>query len=270
MTKKRVLNASSTKKRDTLPPRTNTDANGGTLPLTPSPVRQAGMTLAASSANGIVIFMPTARDMDATNTKGIRSARSSTECYYVGLKEQIRISTNSGLPWMWRRLCFTLKGNALQRAEGESPTIPLPFYREDSSGYTRTMIELSRNNNGNQLGRILAVIFQGSQGNDWVNPITAPVDTARITLKYDRVTSIASGNSNGVLRDYKKWHPMRQNLVYDDEEIGNAEGSAFISTQGKAGMGDYYVCDIFNPGVGGTSSDLLYVEPTSTIYWHEK
>lgn len=270
MTKKRVLNVSSTKKRDTMAARTNTDAVGGTLPATPNPVRQAGLTLAASSASSITMYMPCARDMDPQNTKGVRSARSNTTCYMVGYGENIRVTTNSGVPWMWRRICFTLKGTALNARSSETPTIPNPFFREDTQGFTRTMIELSRNANDPQLARISAILFQGAQGVDWTNVITAPVDTTRVTLKHDSKLSIASGNANGVTRVYKRWYPMRKNIVYDDEETGNAENSSYVSTQGKAGMGDYYIADIFQPGVGGGANDLLYIEPTGTIYWHEK
>jgi len=59
-------------------------------------------------------------------------------------------------------------------------------------------------------------------------------------------------------------------LVYDDDESGDAEITKYQSTESKLGMGDYYIVDIILPGTGGTSSDLLQLRSTSTLYWHER
>lgn len=63
---------------------------------------------------------------------------------------------------------------------------------------------------------------------------------------------------------------MNQNLVYDDDEAGAAEVTNRFSVDSKAGMGDYYIYDLFSPGTGGTSTDQIVIVPNSTLYWHEK
>jgi hypothetical protein len=63
---------------------------------------------------------------------------------------------------------------------------------------------------------------------------------------------------------------MNHNLVYDDDENGDVESSSYNSTTSRAGMGDYYVIDMFQPGAGGSSTDLLQITTNSTLYWHEK
>lgn len=63
---------------------------------------------------------------------------------------------------------------------------------------------------------------------------------------------------------------MNSNLVYGDDESALTEGSTNFSTTSKAGMGDYYILDLINAGTGGTASDLLRIDCTSSLYWHEK
>jgi len=63
---------------------------------------------------------------------------------------------------------------------------------------------------------------------------------------------------------------MNKTLVYNDEERGDTEESAYYSVGSKAGMGDYYVVDIFRPRVGSTTSNQLLFSPNTTLYWHEK
>lgn len=252
--------------------RTNTTSNGGTVPASPSPVRQAGMTVAGSSATAFSLWIPTARNMALGGNKGQRSQRTSTAAYIVGVKENITVTTSTGLPWQWRRVVFSFKGPALaQRPTTENPTITNPFYIDDgANGLTRTMINQNQNSDGARVSRQLGILFQGSQGIDWTNVMTAPTDTARISVMSDRIRNISSGNSQGVLREYKLWHSVRKNVVYDDEESGNVELSSYTSTAGKPGVGDVYIADFFTPGIGGAAADLLYVEPTAVLYWHEK
>jgi hypothetical protein len=114
------------------------------------------------------------------------------------------------------------------------------------------------------------LLYKGLAGKDWDDLIVAPVDTSRISVKFDKTWTIQSGNSNGVVRERKLWHPMNKNIVYDDDENGDVEQASYFSVDSKAGMGDYYVVDIIQPGTGATSSDLLQISTNSTLYWHEK
>jgi len=95
------------------------------------------------------------------------------------------------------------------------------------------------------------------------------VDTTRVDLKFDRKRMIRSGNAQAVKRTLKHWHPMNKNLVYDDEEVGNSEGTFANSVRDKRGMGDYYVLDMFK-SVGPTTTGILSFSAESCLYWHEK
>lgn len=123
---------------------------------------------------------------------------------------------------------------------------------------------------GNTTSAQNVVIFKGVEGTDWVDPILAPLDNNRISVKFDKTWTLKSGNQNGTVYERKLWHSMNKNLEYDDDEIGYQQGSNFYSVSSSQGMGDYYVLDIFSAGFGGSASDLLSINCTSTLYWHEK
>lgn len=144
------------------------------------------------------------------------------------------------------------------------------YYRETSNGYQRfwnwpTAVQRSA---------IYAILFKGAEAADWEvsrgGIITAPLDRTRINVKYDKTRTLKSGNADGTMRSYKLWHPMRQTLVYDEDEEGDAQNTTSMSTTGKPGMGDYYVVDIFVPLLGATTLDAIKIDSTSTLYWHER
>ena len=63
---------------------------------------------------------------------------------------------------------------------------------------------------------------------------------------------------------------MNATLVYNDDERGGEEGYQSVSTQGKRGMGDYYVIDIVQSSIGVTTGSAIVMETESTLYWHER
>jgi hypothetical protein len=222
------------------------------------------------------VYCPTARNIttnSATNLLIDESDRTAHTCFMRGFSEHLKISTSTGLPWLWRRICFTLKPNTVFHnvlTADTTPTIPQFNYADTSLGMTRTFIDLSQNASDQTYIAQRAVLFKGSEGSDWTDQITAQVDTTRVTLKYDKTFRISSGNASGIYREYKLWHPMNKNLVYGDDENGAQETGTYFSTSSRAGMGDFFIVDIIQPGVGGTSTDLLQITPTSRLYWHEK
>lgn len=213
----------------------------------------------------------TARDMaDTTNVPNVRSAisaRTSTVCYMVGLSENIEIQTNSGCPWQWRRICFTVKGDMPGAAAGTTTYTPA---FETSNGQMRVVNLLSGNRNTGAVYSLFEVLFRGQNSSDWTDCMIAKTDSNRVTIKYDKTRTIASGNEDGMIRSYKMWHPMHSNLHYNDDENGDKSTTRAGTAQGKAGMGDYYVLDIIRARIGATSSDQLVFTPHATLYWHEK
>lgn len=268
MSKKRILNASSTKKRNTMLSVSNTTTTGTTQPLS------SGPAFVTAATSGRFLFCPTALDLDnnagAPNLRINVAQRTATTCYMRGFAEHLRIQTTSGLPWFHRRICFTTKTDQLVTSTADTPVQANPYYVETSSGYQRAMLNLNINAQPNTINNIEGVIFRGANGLDWTDNLIAPVDTTRISVKFDKTWTIRSGNANGTVIERKLWHPMNKNLVYDDDESGNSMVTARFSVDSKLGMGDYYVYDIFSPGEGGSATDRIVIVPNSTLYWHEK
>ncbi|AGU67666.1 capsid protein [Faeces associated gemycircularvirus 2] len=272
MTKKRILNLTSTKKRNTMLQVANTSSvNGG--PVTPGPGPYV-----VSDVNGsqYSVFMPTAQDLNdnngAVNTISNQAQRTATTCFIKGFNERIRIQTSSGIPWFWRRICFRARNTTffLYSTTDTPSSTTGPAYTETSNGMQRLYMNLTINQSGQTIGNILGVLFRGQTGIDWVDPQTASVDTTRVDLVFDKRYTIKSGNASGTVRDFNIWHRYGKNLVYDDDENGSTEATRYNSVNDKRGGGDLLIFDIFTPGTGAGTADLLQLTSTSTLYWHEK
>lgn len=224
------------------------------------------------------MFRPTGMPLNAGGKLGSvvePAARTATTCYMKGFAENIRIETSTGNPWFHRRICFTSKN-------------PLFFIRNpaDAAGTERNYIAAGEYVNTYGPNRLAAnmtidtlqqtylgqkgILFKGDEGVDWDDVITAPIDTARVDLKFDKTWVYKSGNERGILKDVKLWHPMNKNLTYDEDEFGLSQTSSSVSVYDKRGMGNYHVLDIFSQGSSGSTADRLSFRATSTMYWHEK
>lgn len=225
-----------------------------------------------SNTGAFFVYCPTAQTLDAQSTVANQASRTASTCYMRGLSENIRIQTSSGLPWFHRRICFTQKGlspfNSI--ASTDTPTQAFVPYLDSTNGIERPWLNIQINNMNNTKNAMWALLFKGNVGQDWDDLIIAPLDTTRVTVKFDKTWTMQSGNNNGIVRERKLWHPMNHNLVYDDDESGDIEAASYYSTDSKAGMGDYYIVDIIQPGTGATSSDFFQIGANSTLYWHEK
>lgn len=264
MTRKRILNVSSRKKHDTMRNYTNlTNVQKG------GEVYVAEQTILDGNQLYALLWCPTSRTLETGSagnnaTVDDKATRTATEVYMRGLKEKIQIQTSSGAPWQWRRVCFTLKGNALI----DSQKTYAYLARLTGNGYMRVTNSFGfRDETSDQLYQLL---FQGQRNIDWHNFFSAKLDTNRVTVKYDKTIIIQSGNASGVMRSYNRWHPMNKTLVYDDDERGGVLDGVAFSVDSKRGMGDYYVCDFIGAGTGSTTSDHLSFDPTATLYWHER
>jgi hypothetical protein len=199
-------------------------------------------------------------DTPSPNTD-LPSYRQSQTCFMRGYAETVKLNLQDGNPWEWRRICFTMKGAALLNAASASDGIRVQL---DPMGYTRPVSPITLN-----LRTVLHnLIFKGDVARDWSSPFTAKLDTQRITVKYDKTMTLNPGNPEGMIRNFKMWHPMNANLVYQDDESGTDIIKNEFSTLGKAGMGDFYVYDMFVAG-GSPAADLL-IQMGATLYWHEK
>lgn len=270
MSRKSLLNITSRKKKNTMLSWSNTNSTSGVYIAT----SQLPVTINGDKAYRGV-WIATAQDLTDGNgvlgRVGEEATRTATLCYMRGLSEHIRLQTSSGVPWFWRRICFTYKGPELQLiSASDSPTSNIYEYLDTTNGLQRLGFNQNINAMPNTINNHDAIIFRGAKGVDWNDYIVAPVDNARVSLKYDKTVTIKSGNANGTVREFKLWHPMNKNLMYADDESGDSETTNYISVASKIGMGDYYVMDIMQPGANGTANDFLQFIPTSTLYWHER
>lgn len=273
MSSKAILNLTSSKKRNTMLQYANTSTTGGgSVTIGPGPYLLTG------ALGGWSIFSPTA--MNLTESTGNNNAvanqaeRTATTCFMRGFSEHLRVQTSTGIPWFWRRITFCAKATDFIRFnpadtpnQTNSGNVP---WVDTSNGMERLWFNLNVNSSPQTLATMQGILFKGTYNKDWVDPLTASIDTSRVDLKSDRTKCIRSGNASGTVFERKYWYPMNKNLVFDDDESGESETSSYSSVIDKKGMGDYYVVDIFTVGTGGSSADLLQVTGTSSMYWHEK
>lgn len=264
----------SQKKRDTMmcwSNSTNASQSGSTT-FNPYPATVNGGL--AESTVACFYWCATQRDNTqgsggGVGTKFNKATRTSSNPYMVGLSEKIEIQCNTGMPWQWRRICFTMKGNPLVPNNSAAGSF-ITSATETSNGYMRLMNQVPGNPGQNPMYGLMVPIFRGQVGSDWVDPMVAPTDNSRVTIKYDKTITLASGNEDGFIRRFSRWHPMKKTLVYDDDETGGAQSPQSLSTLGKAGMGDYYIIDMFRARQGSATTDQLTVRPEATLYWHER
>lgn len=207
-----------------------------------------------------LVWCATRRLME--NSLNFTPHRNSIACFMRGLKERISITTNNSTSWKWRRICFTVKG--FRGMLGVPSNVDSLF---TSQGWVRLLAQHHNDDMGNTINSIL---FEGTGQVDWIDTMTAKTSSTRVKVMSDQTVTINSG-VEGVMRDYKRWYPMNKTLVYDDDESGpNSQVSSGYSSQGRQGMGDYYVVDYFKANTTASDQDLLTFSPEATLYWHEK
>lgn len=245
---------------------TNTNTNGAALTS-----YAIGRTTLLGNRVSTILWSPTFRQA-YPDVVGNATQLTSPNPYYVGLKENLRIDTNSGRPWRHRRICFTTKGEELlQQPVPNTGGVPwAPFVDDPANGYARPYFDLSVSGNfNNTVSVINNVVFRGTFNADWDNRMDAAVDTDRVKLWFDKTWVIRPGTTVGSSVSRKLWHPMKKTLFYDQDEEGKIENVQKYSTLATKGMGDYYVLDIFDC-FAGQATDALSIGGDSVLYWHEK
>lgn len=265
MTKKRILNITSRKKRDIMQQVTNMDS-GTTVPGALG-AREAFMN---GNSTFMVPWIATARpalNVDGTPGAPVEEAvRTSKVCYMRGVKERISLRSADGAPWKWRRICFRLKGNTIYRQASAAQLIT--FFEENGARSGSMRPATNWNNTPALADEVKRVIFAGTYQVDWADQMLAPLDTNRISVAYDKTISLQAGNESGFIRTYNRWHGMNKNLNYDDDQDGTDMSLRQFSTEGSHGMGDYYIIDFFKSN--GEAAAQLGLRYNATLYWHEK
>lgn len=262
--RKYLLNVTSKKKRDTMLCHTNVS----TASQVGSPNYSANGAVITGGRTAIFTWAATARGFTTGSghfADDIELAsRARSNVYMRGLKERIKIVTNDGVPWLWRRICFTTRDARLRASTSGASTTFLPALTTTSTGYVRLVNQVSAGVAQDDL------LWKGTYGRDWNDFITAPVDNRRLDIKYDKTITIRAGNADGSTREYNRWHPMNSMLYYDDEERGDEVQESLWSVTDKRGMGDFYVVDVIQSRDGASNSSQLVFRPDATLYWHEQ
>lgn len=272
--RKRILNVTSRKKQDNMMPAYTNPTS------TVQEVVQGPITLLASDGIARVLWNATQRSR-ATESTGNpatvddMSTRTATTCFMSGLKERVMIETSGSGQWIWRRICFTFTS---------------PFFYSDANNplsSDRARYALAVNPQGWQralplfntapgsfdaalVTQLDAYIFKGTEGFDWTSPFLAKTHGDRVNIKFDKTFQIRSQSDASVTKKYNLWHPMKKNLVYDEDEEGGIQGQGSLSANIKGSMGDYYVYDLFRPALGTPGTEQLQFNPSATLYWHER
>lgn len=276
MNTKFILNKSSRKKRNGMLTWSNSSASGALATVAQNPLTIAGS--ASGDTIGLVHFRPTAMDLDtSSNPNSVVNipSRTASICYMRGFAENIRVETSSGNPWFHRRVCICSRSPLfLTLSTSDTAGVDRAYAAagaiETSNGWQRLASNVITDTMTTTTSQWLSLLFKGAQGVDWDDYVTAPVDTNRVDLKFDKTWIYKSGNQQGILKEKKLWHPMNKNLYFDDDESGDHEEGRTYSVSDKRGMGDYHIFDFFSQGSTGSTSDRLKIRFTSTMYWHEK
>lgn len=214
------------------------------------------------------VWCPTARPAeDDSFTKGSamnRTIRTNSNCYMRGVKEKIQLEILGGGSWTWRRIVFFLKGDTVNLGNVDVTTSEV--MRQTTNGMMRlTTIDATT------FDRASNIVFRGTFGADYTSLVNATTHSKRAKIVYDKTRVINNGNNKATARSFNMWHPINKTLIYEDREDGDTMDPAPFSVEGPAGCGDMYIYDLFQSNVGGVAdTDVLYFEPQSTLYWHER
>lgn len=242
MSRRRLLNITSTKKQDNM----QQVNRGPTGSVTSGPI-----TVGTGFES---LFTPNARPWVATDGQNMRNSQS---IFVRGYKEKVQVTISGGEPWMWRRIMFTVKGANLWRDN------PPPLY-DAGGGDMRRLVSPPQEA---QYVILRGELFKGVEGTDWGDVLTAKVDTQHVNLLSDRTFQMNPANDTGMTRNYSLWYPINKTIVYNDDENGASKQSSYLSTVGKAGLGDIYIFDYVTSRIAG-GSITWGVE--GTFYWHER
>jgi len=267
--KRRVLNVSTRKKRDVMLPQAgsiNTPGNLGGTRIVAQPMSTAGQYFSAH-----FIWCATARanedgGFDGPSNINQEASRTATDCYIRGVKENISIQTHGAASWFWRRIVFTMFGDNQLRADDGN--VHVPYNSSDDTGVTRLVGRFDADNTFSE--NIQSLVFRGVEGSDWIDPITAPLDTRRIKIVRDVKQNIRSGNDFGTTKNMKRWYPINKTLRYNEEQKGGHQTGSLLSSLDSTSMGDLYIYDIFQNARHASEQDWIDFSPEATLYWHER
>lgn len=238
-------------------PNDSTNAPGGAG-------QAVSLSLTAALSNYGMLYCPSARIYDPNEEP--ESTRNRQLTYSRGYKEVSTYKISGGTPWRRRRIVFTLKGLPSILQLSNSAFVTGYYTKNDATiGYVRQMALIPTSTKAT----LHALIFKGTSGNDWTDPMLAKVDTQRISVMSDTTVTFNPGNETGNVKVLKEWYPTGKNLLYSDDEAGATFTTSEFASQALGGMGDLFVYDMYE-SVLVTAGHALNIAHEGTYYWHEK
>lgn len=279
-TRRSVLNVSTRKLKDTMPPVVITE--GGFAGTPGVPYRMTGQL------EYTFAFCPSARDSHRTTATdfpvGQRGMyqRSLTDVYARGYKEIVSLASNSGANWLWRRLVVSLKNPIWKLFPSLTVQREIPLDSDRASGQVRTMYNIGPTPEGEtELAQdVYRIIFEGTLDLDWHNVFNAKPDKRFVRVRSDRTMRLRTTNDEAYLNNYQFWDGVNANMHYNEKESGsdikmdpdlesNENTLSKFSAEGLSGAGDLWVFDFFSCGSKDAADELRF-QPNGTFFWHER
>lgn len=256
MTRRKVANIASIKKRDNMMPIALADT--GTTG-TPGPYTMNGGEIYG------FLFAPSARRTSPGYAHEF--VRNKAVTFSKGYSERSTFEASNGASWLWRRIVFALKDPDVRQG---FPSSTIDF-AGTPYGQMRAMWNFL-NATGSGTGAQQALeqkLFQGTAQEDWIDRFTAKVDTKQVRLLGQFRRTLGAGNTDGQFYTHKDWYGIHRSLIYFDEEEGQgSKASTPWSSMAHGSIGDIMVYDIFACAAGAAADTLEWL-PQGTYYWHE-
>ncbi|AKA58508.1 capsid [Badger associated gemykibivirus 1] len=202
------------------------------------------------------------------------SERRRARTFARGYKETGLLETQTDAQWIWRRIVFRMR---LGKWIGGFDTLLDPtqtlILDHTTNGMMRTLWNLGNTTDLNAIDRNDAldkILFKGTQGQDWADKFTAPVDPTSVYLIRDKTRYIGgSMAASGRFHRVRDWYPVNRTLVYEDTEHGQPPDTATPwSDESRTTCGDVVVLDMFRCASGDVT-DTMSFSPEGCYYWHE-
>lgn len=256
MSRKRILNVTSTKKRDTM-----LSAAWDGAAYVPGP-----LVLTGGNAEINTIFWAASARLPFVGVEDPgQNNREKSEIYLRGYRCDMQVEITTNQPWEWRRIVFSVKGLGHHLATNDF--IAHTF----ANGYMRGVRELDDyETTDNYYNEIKHILFRGEDGTDWTSEMTAPIRTKNVTVHSDRTRILRSQNSAGHLHKFKQWVPFNRPFTYADSEAGGQMTRSPFGVDSKQGTGDVFFIDFYRTLNSSSATDILNVSEVTTMYWHER
>jgi hypothetical protein len=270
MSKRRLVNTLSKKKRDTYV----SGAGEGYNPDPSLPVnRIQPFQIRATTTFGdqrihATLYNATHRFL-VPNNYSYAASRTATSTYVIGLKESYRLVPNNESVWWHRRIVFSWKsaiGIPAIAAE-------LGVQASDVATTVRPFRDLSGTSDANWANvttLLYSLVFQGEVGVDWQDPMKAKLDRTRVNIHSDKFSTIRSGNDTAAPTVRNHYTSIRKTVMYDDRENGTSVIPSPFSVDSKIGIGNIYVMDLFHCPAPEDDGVTMDITSDSTYYWHER